>query len=611
MRVLSFLPTLEERGVDVESAVAAADLTLPEVVAGRGYLSWATYTKLADELYRGLPDDEAWVAIGAGALDSPALRVFALVASMFTNEVEAYGWWQRGFGPGSSFVPHLELDILQTGQRELEMVVRAPAGSAIPAVFRLAMKGAATRLPTLLRRPAAEVTMDHEPRRVRYRLRFAKGASLGHQALASVRSAMARLATDEVRRAHEALYEQNRILMDRMQQLADVEEQRAQLTTRLQGAERMEAIGRLAGGIAHDFNNVLTVIGGHAALLVEHPDEESHDHGEQIRDAVDQGARLVAQLLSFSRQRPEGREVLDVASLIDTMQPMLRSLVGDLHRLEMVLPEEPATVRFSRSHLEQVMMNLLANARDAVEGSGHIGVTVRRRHWTREHALRLPDAKPGDMVEIEVTDDGRGMTEETRQRCFEPFFTTKSDQHGGTGLGLATVYGLVRQADGFTEVDSRLGSGTTVRVSLPHCASPGLSTSRPTTPTSHRPAASNARILVVEDQPGVRSLLRRLLNRAGYRVTVASTPGEALALWQSAGPFDLLVTDVLMPELTGPQLAERLRALQRSLPVLFVSGYADAGVFDPNALPERSAFLSKPFTIDALHEIVHSLLIPG
>lgn len=606
IRVFSFLPALEARGVDVASVLAKVGLSKADLEARHGYLDWPHYQRLAQALYEALPDDAYWIDLGGSALEMPALRVFGLLASTFTDEVKAYGWWARGFGSGSAFVPYLEYAMSRTGRDTLSISVTAPPGAEIPWIFRLAMLGAIQRLPTLLGRPAPTVHMEHEEGAVVFRLRLAPPSPLSRRLMTQVRAAVARFATEEARHAYEALTEQNHLLAERMAELELAEQERSELVMRLERAQRMEALGRLAGGIAHDFNNILTVVGGRGELLVHHGDPDVREHGEQLQRAAEQGARLVAQLLSFSRQQPVDREVVQVSELVATMEPMLRTLVSERHRFEVTLAESDTSVRFNRGHLEQVVMNLVANARDAIEASGTVRVVVRACTLSADEASRYPEARARMGVEIVVSDDGSGMDEETKDRAFEPFFTTKSGRGGGTGLGLATVYGLLRQAGGFVEIDSALGEGTTVRVFIPRSVEVAQESSLP----SSAPVTPNerfARVLVVEDQPGVRRLMERVLSRAGHEVTVMATPSEALEAARERA-FDLVVTDVVMPELTGPELVRALRAEHGTVPVLFVSGYAEEGVLDPEALPKRSAFLRKPFQLDDFHAAIQGLL---
>jgi len=385
---------------------------------------------------------------------------------------------------------------------------------------------------------------------------------------------------------------------------------RRQLEEQLRQAQKMEAIGKLAGGIAHDFNNLLMAIGGYTAAVREQvsADPAAVADLDEIKRAAQRAAGLTRQLLAFSRQQVLAPQLLDLPEVVDGLGNMLRRLIGADIDLQVKHLDGSSFVRIDASQLEQVLLNLTLNARDAMPSGGVLRLQTRRETSAARRAEATPALAPGAYAVLIVQDNGVGMSEEVRARAFDPFFTTK-EPGKGTGLGLATVYGIVRQSGGHLELDSAPGQGTTVRIYLPEVAAPVIDTvAHADTPPVQSQVQPKLRILVVEDEPVVRELVLRLLRRAGHNVTGAPDGETALALASSGPAFDLLVTDVVMPGMNGRELAGRLQQLQPRLPVLFMSGYAHD--FD-GALPEApgaSAFLQKPFDAAALLERVQTLL---
>jgi signal transduction histidine kinase/CheY-like chemotaxis protein len=346
----------------------------------------------------------------------------------------------------------------------------------------------------------------------------------------------------------------------------------------LRQAQKMDAIGRLAGGVAHDFNNLLVAINGYSELLAGAlEDRRARGFAEQIRAAGDRAAALTQQLLAFSRQQVLQKEVIDPNTVIEELQAMLARLLGEGLRIDLDLAPALPPIEADANQLGQVILNLAVNARDAMDGSGTLRIATR--------------ADGADAV-IVVSDTGAGMDEKTQSRIFEPFFTTK-DVGRGTGLGLSTVYGIVAQSGGTISVDSRVGLGTTFEIRFP--ATDRDEAERSETETAPEPGRGE-HVLVVDDEQVVRELVARLLGEAGYRVSVAGSGKEALALDE---PFDVLLTDVVMPGLDGPTLAERLGATR----VVYMSGY------DQEALITADApFLQKPFATDDLLRAVGAVL---
>lgn len=389
--------------------------------------------------------------------------------------------------------------------------------------------------------------------------------------------------------------------------MVDITAQR-QLEAQLQQAQKMEAIGRLAGGLAHDFNNLLTVINGHAELLLaaQPPQTALHDSALAIAEAGQRAAWLTEQLLAFSRQTVVAPQVLDLNQVIRQTQRLLQRLIGEDIELVADLEELQGCVRIDPGQISQVLINLAVNARDAMPQGGRL--TIASRRVQRRTA---PQARGGFQAaiawaELVFRDTGQGMAPEVQARIFEPFFTTKGPGRG-SGLGLSVVYGIVQQAGGQIEVESAPGQGTSFRLYFPLVASapaalPGPAAAPP-------PVRGSATILVVEDEGGVRGLVRTVLTRQGYQVLVAENPEQALALVEEGRqPLHLLITDLVMPGMSGRELAERIGAQRPGLKVLYMSGYTDDAAIRHGLVQETVDFLPKPFSPQALLEKVQSIL---
>jgi signal transduction histidine kinase len=403
------------------------------------------------------------------------------------------------------------------------------------------------------------------------------------------------------------------IMKDRLQRLppavakalaeAAVRRERLQLQQDLARAQKLEAIGRLAGGVAHDFNNVLTAILGSAELLMMDtpPGEHAREEVEIIRDAAVRAQDLIRQLLAFSARQVLQPVVLDLNDLIRDLGRMLRRLIGEDLTLDTDLARDLGAVRADPGQVEQVLVNLAVNARDAMPDGGRLAIRTENVDVTDGG-----DVPAGPYALIEVTDTGTGMDAPTLARVFEPFFTTK-ERGKGTGLGLASVYGIVRQSGGHIAVTSTPGVGTSFRIHLPRVDAP-VDTSRAARVVSV-PAAGTETLLVAEDEQMVRVLIRKVLEQAGYTVLLASGGAEALQLAaRHAGPIQMLVTDVVMPGMNGRELARRLLELRPETKVLYLSGYADDAVERHGVLDPGTAFMQKPFSPGALASRVREVL---
>jgi PAS domain S-box-containing protein len=385
----------------------------------------------------------------------------------------------------------------------------------------------------------------------------------------------------------------------------DVTEQR-QLEEQLRQAQKMEAIGRLAGGIAHDFNNLLLVIRGYSAVLLRRSDdEELRDGVEQIDGAALRASEFTKQLLAFSRQQVLRLEVTDLNSVVEETLRLLKRTIGEQIAVETSLDPDVGSILVDRSQLTQAVLNLSINARDAMigDGGGTLSIRTANADLDDAYAAAHEGVAPGSYALLQITDSGPGMDEETQRRAFDPFFTTKED---GTGLGLATVYGLVKQSSGHIWLYSEPGMGTTFKLYLPTTTAPVIASTGPAEVSS---LEGTETILLVEDTEMVRSLVTSTLESYGYKVLVAAGGQEALSLAEHAGgSIDLLLTDVVMPGMNGRELADALVAKYPALKVLFTSGYPSDTVVRHGIADARAAFIEKPYLPDDLARKLRQLL---
>jgi len=387
---------------------------------------------------------------------------------------------------------------------------------------------------------------------------------------------------------------------------SDITERR-HLEDQFRQSQKMEAVGRLAGGVAHDFNNLLTIINGYGALMLGSlpAGDPNRELVGEVVAAGERAAGLTRQLLAFSRKAVIEPRVLDLKAVVTDVDRMLRRIVGE--DIELAVAADPGTgaVRADPGQVEQVILNLVVNARDAMPRGGRITIEVRNVELDETYSRTRPDARPGPHVLLAVADTGCGMDQATITRVFEPFFTTKGEH--GTGLGLATVHGIVRQSGGHVGVYSEVGRGTTFKVYLPRVETPA--SAPPSRPGRSAMPRGSETVLLVEDEDGVRALTRHVLRGCGYTVLEARDGAEAIRVAQAhTGRIDLLTTDVVMPRMGGREVADRVSAIHPGIKLLFLSGYTDDAVVRHGILEAQVAFLQKPFTPTSLATKVRDVL---
>jgi PAS domain S-box-containing protein len=386
---------------------------------------------------------------------------------------------------------------------------------------------------------------------------------------------------------------------------------RRQLEEQLRQAQKMEAVGQLAGGIAHDFNNLLTAVIGHASFLSSGlpPADPAHLHATEIRKAADRAAELTRQLLAFSRKQLLMPQVIDLCGVVSDMKRMLARLIGSHIQLDTDCRHDTAFVRADPGQLQQVLLNLVMNARDAMPSGGRLHVEVYPSYTELSVASPIGSVPPGDWVVLAVTDTGEGIEPAHMARIFEPFFTTK-EQGKGTGLGLAMVYGIVAQSDGHMWVQSEPGVSTSFRIYLPRVEVLAATALTDTTHASPEPSLAKGagHILLVEDDATVRLIVREVLRVSGYTTTVAESPEEALRLTQNMAPVDLILTDIVMPGMNGMALVAELLVRWPGTRVLFMSGYSDLELAESGIIAAGFDFIGKPFTPRTLASKVREVM---
>ena len=505
-----------------------------------------------------------------------------------------------------------------------ELVVAGPldAGKHMPVKPRLKMgeslsgRVASTGRPLLLRDPADHPDLDPEHaasmRRMGYRGLLSVPAKIGDRVVGELSLLTTReqgfstedMAVATALASHAAIaLENSRLLLESRRAYQELTETQGQL----EQAQKMDAIGRLAGGVAHDFNNLLTVILGRTDILLHplRPEDPMRRGIELIQRTAGRAADLTRQLLAFSRRQILEPTIVDLNGVVTDLDRMLHRLIGEDIRLDLRLEPNLGLVEVDRGKIEQVLVNLAVNARDAMPEGGRLTIATRNVRITNHASPRPSDVDAGEYVRIDVVDTGHGMDRETAARVFEPFFTTKPIGRG-TGLGLSTAYGIVKQSNGVIAVESEPGAGTSFQIHLPRVEA--VAPDPPPT-RSDRAVTGSETILLVEDDAAVRSLARRVLTRFGYHVLEASDGRAASEISRShAGSIDLLVTDVVMPEMSGKDVADRLLREREGMRVLFMSGYTYDMIAQRGVLHAGSSLLEKPFTPEQLTRKVREVL---
>jgi two-component system, cell cycle sensor histidine kinase and response regulator CckA len=406
------------------------------------------------------------------------------------------------------------------------------------------------------------------------------------------------------------LREKIRALEDSENKRREAEEALRKSEEQIRQWQRVEAIGRLAGGVAHDFNNLLMTILGCSELLLRdfEPGDRRREEVEEIRRAAQRATSLTHQLLAFGRRQVLQPRVLDLNEIVENMNRMLRRMIGEDIQFQAVLEPRLWPVKVDPGQIEQVIMNLVVNARDAMPDGGRLTLETANLSLDEEYARRHISVQPGPYVMMAVTDTGCGMDAETRAHLFEPFFTTK-EKGKGTGLGLSTVYGIIKQSGGNIWAYSEVGKGSTFKVYLPKAEESAQSYKPREKETAPSPPRGRETILLVEDEEAVRTMISRVLTGNGYRVLEASQGNEALEICRRhPGSVHLMVTDVIMPQMSGRELAERLSRVRPEMKVLFMSGYPDNAIVHHGVLDPGTAFLQKPFSLTALENKVREIL---
>jgi signal transduction histidine kinase/CheY-like chemotaxis protein len=389
----------------------------------------------------------------------------------------------------------------------------------------------------------------------------------------------------------------------------DIEEEK-QTQDQLRSSQKLEAMGRLAGGVAHDFNNLLTAITGYNALAMKELREQPEllAYLQEVKGAADRAADLTRQLLAFSRRQVVQAKLVDVNKIVENISKLLTRVIGEDIELITNLAAETGIIKADPLQVDQVIMNLAVNARDAMPNGGRLAIETACAAISEDEAQAL-NVPAGEYVLLSVKDTGSGMDTETKSHLFEPFFTTKV-LGKGTGLGLAIVYGIVAQSGGLIRVESEPGMGTTFRIYFPRCGE------TPEEDAAQSPAAGLAAptgltILLVEDEATVRKLVGTMLTRRGFSVLEAATPAEAIRIaGDSTKEIEVLLSDVLMPDMRGPELAEKIRELRPNIGVIFMSGYSDRTFMDP-AVIQDAGYLQKPFTSEGLISKIRDALEAG
>lgn len=593
----------ESRGLSFEHLLEGTGLA-PAYFSDRSHwVAWSTFLRALDNVAVGLTVEELH-QLGRDGFNTPLTDMFRVVAPILPSELSVFRWTRSmATGPNALFYRCLRMDVRELTPTQLEVEIEVPAKSDLRVLGPL-FYGAFEQMPRFCGAPRAKVRLQYTPQGLLYQVELQPRWRVLTALRQYWNSLFNRREAIEAQQTYQLLLQQNEALRRQMQAVRVAEEQRLQLEEGLRRSQRLEAVGRLAGGVAHDFNNLLTVILAHSGFLADQlpKSSELHENVKGIENASMRAAGLTRQLLAFSRQQVFELENVDVVAILRGVERILRTLLGEQHALVLDPGDQPLVFRGDKGQLEQVLMNLVVNASHAMGSRGTVTISVRLIPPADVPNLR-GQPKEGSWIRLSVTDTGTGIDAETLELIFEPFFTTKGDD--GTGLGLATVHGIVHQFGGTMDVESEVGTGTSVHVYLP-CSEPVVATVEDPSISLHPPCVRGQLVLVVDDDSGVRRVLTRGLERVGYRTLEAASGDEGLRLATDRPDISVVLSDLVMPGLSGRELVQRLAYVRPELPVILMSGYAQ-GASSTEELG-ATAFLDKPFSRDALVKTLDDVL---
>jgi len=604
-----YVALLRARGAPVGELVDGLEVSLDQIEDRSNWLDWEAFLEIVSRVETMIGGPDGWRAFSRDLGEKPETWRLRRILPIAVSPQQLYRIWLHWLTPALFAMERPELELLGGGRMRLTFCI--PGHLAGGAPFLRTGPGIATILPTLLGLPEAEVqsTIGSHHAELIVTLRESKKAPTRWRRFVALlrdsgqvvdeltrQQSALQQSYDELQKSYEDLRARERELKEQIQQREQAEQALRERETQLRQAQKMEAIGQLAGGIAHDFNNIMMAILGYADLLQQQvsSDEAAVADVFEIRRAAERASTLTAQLLAFSRRQVLRPVKLDINRIVRSSQRMLERLVVAEVELALDLAPNLATVEADAGQLEQVIVNLVLNARDAMANGGCI---------TLQTSNVIPSSESEDCptVRLTVTDTGEGMTSYVRQRLFEPFFTTKGDR--GTGLGLAMVYGIVKQSGGNIHVESTPGEGSEFRIELPAVdAEPAIESSAPPRSARRLPVGGHETILLVEDEPMLRRLLTVCLEQAGYCVLSAGSAAEALRLVEPLRePPHLVISDVVLGAERGTELVQRLSILRPGVKVLLMSGYVSAA---DGELPAEVPFLAKPFeTVELLDRV--------
>ena len=585
------------QGLDREQLAQGTGYTLDQLDDPRERISWQAFATVLANLGQRIGDD-GLVRAGAIAIESPVFRAMLLPGRLLFGARDLFRWAFGPNGPPAQIVAVTRGGVTELAPGRLRLEMWTKTGYEPSRENYLLVRGTLEGLvrafgshaPVVQHATASGMAFDFE-------------TPHAHGLFRRVRSWFtwlfnARAAAQEMRLAQVELYDRYMELRREVEARNRAEAERVALEEQLRQVQKLEAVGQLAGGIAHDFNNLLSVILSYTSVLIEDsaPGDPQRPDLEEILKASHRAAALTSQLLAFSRRQVLELSVLDLNEVLLGMDNMIRRIIGEHIGFHTLVSENIGNVRADRGHIEQVILNLVVNARDAMPDGGELTIATSAAVLDASFAEQNLGLKPGAHVVLTVTDTGTGMDRATLQRIFEPFFTTKPKGRG-TGLGLSTVFGIVRQSDGSIRVKSEPGKGSTFTVYLPVTAN----VERPVVVTGNGKPSGSETVLLVEDEDQLRAVARTILERHGYRVLEAPNGREALERYAgSEEAIELLLTDVVMPVMGGRELAESMLASRPELKVLYMSGYTEDVAIVQSAVEPGVTLLQKPFTPERL-----------